>query len=104
MHTKANPPNSPATGSASTDAEAAAAQKKEAAEAAAKNSKSKTTTTKVLFVRSRPDQFYRAGMKFTRDGVQLDPADLSEDAIKALLDEPMLIVEKRTVQVEQESV
>jgi hypothetical protein len=43
-----------------------------------------------LIIKSKPEHFYRAGMKFTRQPVEVD---VDDKTAKRLIAEPMLIVE-----------
>lgn len=45
-----------------------------------------------ITVKSLVDGFRRAGLGFTRDGVELDTADLSKEQLEAIKAEPMLAV------------
>ncbi len=45
-----------------------------------------------LIIKSKPEHFYRAGMKFTRQPVEVD---VDADTATVLINEPMLIVEGR---------
>lgn len=47
---------------------------------------------KKLQVIARADSFRRAGFEFTAEPKFLDPKDLTEDQIKALKEEPRLVV------------
>ncbi len=44
-------------------------------------------------VRSLPDTFRRAGIAFTREGIELALDDLSQEQLSAIEDEPLLSVQ-----------
>lgn len=49
----------------------------------------------MLRIRSIPEAgFYRAGMRFTPEGVDVDPKMLTAEQLKAIQAEPMLRVEE----------
>jgi hypothetical protein len=45
-----------------------------------------------ITVKSLVDGFRRGGTAFTREGVELDTADLTPEQLKAIKDEPKLVV------------
>lgn len=45
-----------------------------------------------ILVKSKSERFRRAGIEFTRAGVELGPKDLTEAQAEAIANEPMLIV------------
>ena len=45
-----------------------------------------------ILVKSKPERFRRAGIAFTRDGVEIDPATLTDAQLAAIRAEPNLIV------------
>jgi len=45
-----------------------------------------------ILVKSKTERFRRAGIEFTREGIELDPADLTEAQAEAINGEPNLVV------------
>lgn len=45
-----------------------------------------------FIVKSMRDNFRRAGIEFSRNGVTIDTDDLSEKQLQAINDEPLLVV------------
>lgn len=45
-----------------------------------------------ILVKSKTERLRRAGIEFTREGVELDPADLTEAQAEAINAEPLLVV------------
>lgn len=61
----------------------------------------KTKEVPAIFVRSRGKHFYRAGIKFTEQGHGIALEALDEDQVKAIRDEPALLVEDCTIDLAQ---
>lgn len=51
-----------------------------------------------ITVKSKPERLRRAGIEFTREGVELDPATLTEEQAEAINAEPLLVVEGGAVE------
>ena len=45
-----------------------------------------------IIVKSKSPTFRRAGIEFTRDGVELDPAELTPEQAEAISNEPNLVI------------
>lgn len=45
-----------------------------------------------IVVKSKGERFRRAGIEFTRDGVEVDPAELTAEQAEAINNEPNLVV------------
>jgi hypothetical protein len=45
-----------------------------------------------IVVKSKGERFRRAGIEFTRDGVEIDPAELTAEQAEAINNEPNLVV------------
>lgn len=43
-------------------------------------------------IQSKPERFRRAGIEFTREGVEIDTAKLTKNQIELINNEPMLTV------------
>ncbi len=46
-----------------------------------------------ILVRSKTERFRRAGIEFTREGVEIDPATLTPEQAEMINDEPLLSVD-----------
>jgi len=69
--------------------------------AAKKAPAKKTNEVPAIFVQSRPAKFHRAGHKFTREGHGIALEALDADQVKAIREEPMLIVTDCTIDLAQ---
>lgn len=46
----------------------------------------------IITIKSKPERLRRAGIEFTRAGVELDTAELTQEQVDAISAEPLLVI------------